>query len=224
MPLRIGTLLLAWGIAMVLWGMAHGTEDVEKGVDVPIVFEGVPEELVLVDQSARAVNIRVLGSPAALRDVGPSRVDYRVDVSGVQAGTTVVEVDSGAIDAQLPRGARVVSRSPASLELIFAHRGRKALRVRPDVVGEPAPGYQVAWVEVDPASVWLTGERRVVQRMREATTEAMEIRGLTAPIEREVRLQLPDRVWMEEQRTLSVRVQIEPTGAASGQGPGGGGA
>jgi len=210
---------------MVLWGMAHGTSDIERGVDIPIVFEGVPEDLVLVEQSARAVNIRVLGSRAALRDVGPSRVDYRVDVSGAQAGTTVVEVDPGVIGAQLPRGARVVSRSPASLELSFGHRGRKSLRVKADLVGEPAPGYQVSWVEVEPAAVWLTGERRVVQRMAEAATEGVEIRGLTAPIEREVRLSLPDRVWMEEQRTLSVRVQIEPDASPEGAaGPVGGGA
>ncbi len=69
------------------------------------------------------------------------------------------------IDAQLPRGARIVSRSPASLELRFAHRGRKSLRVKADLLDEPAPGYRLAGVEVEPANVWLTGERRVVQRM-----------------------------------------------------------
>ena len=30
MPLRFGTLLLAWVIAMVLWGMAHGTSSIER--------------------------------------------------------------------------------------------------------------------------------------------------------------------------------------------------
>ena len=222
MPLRIGTLLLAWAIAMALWGMAHGTSDIERGVDIPIVFEGVPEELVLLDQSARAVNIRVLGSRSALRDVGPTRIDYRVDVSGVQVGTTAVEIDPGLIDAQLPRGARVVSRSPASLELRFGHRGRKSLRVKAEVVGVPAPGYQVAWIEVDPAMVWLTGERRVVQRMREAMTEAVDIRGLSTPIEREVRLLLPDRVWLEEPQSLNMRVQIEPESADAADVAGGG--
>jgi hypothetical protein len=66
-PVRIGTLLLAWLIAMVLWGMAHGSSDIERGVDIPIVFDGISEDLVLVEQSARAVNIRVLGSRAARR-------------------------------------------------------------------------------------------------------------------------------------------------------------
>jgi hypothetical protein len=149
-PLRIGTLLLAWLIAMVLWGMAHGTSDIERGVDIPIVFDGVSEDLVLVDQSARAVNIRVLGTRAALRDVGPGKMEYRVDVSGAQRGEAVYEIDPGRIEEQLPTGARIVSRSPASLEVKFARRGRKSIRVRADIVGEPAEGYNVAWVEVDP--------------------------------------------------------------------------
>jgi YbbR domain-containing protein len=216
-PLRIGTLLLAWAIAMVLWGMAHGTSDIERGVDIPIVFDGVPEDLVLVDQSARAVNIRVLGSRAALRDVGPSKIDYRVDVSGAQPGEAVYEIDTGRIEEQLPNGARIVSRSPASLELRFARRGRKSVRVRADVVGEPAEGYTLAWVEVDPAYVWLTGDRREVLSMREAMTETVEIRGLTTPVEREVRLSLADHVWMEDPRPVKVRLQIEPVEPKNGK-------
>ena len=209
MPLRLGTLLLAWAIAMVLWGMVHGTSSIERGVDIPIVFDGISQDLVLVDQSARAVNIRVMGSRAALRDVGPSKIEYHVDVSGAQRGEAVYEVDPGRIEEQLPTGARIVSRSPASLEVKFARRGRKSVRVRADLAGEPAEGYNVAWVEVDPAYVWLIGDRREVVSMREAITETLEIRGLSEPLEREVRLALPDHVWMEESRPVNVRVQVE---------------
>jgi YbbR domain-containing protein len=208
-PLRLGTLLLAWAIAMVLWGMVHGTSSIERGVDIPIVFDGISQELVLVDQSARAVNIRVMGSRAALRDVGPSKIEYHVYVSGAQRGEAVYEIDPGRIEEQLPTGARIVSRSPASLEVKFARRGRKSVRVRADLVGEPAEGYNVAWVEVDPAYVWLIGDRREVVSMREAITETLEIRGLSEPMEREVRLALPDHVWMEESRPVNVRIQVE---------------
>ncbi|MEM7411075.1 MAG: CdaR family protein [Myxococcota bacterium] len=208
MPIRFGTLLLAWLIAMALWSMAHGTSEIERGVDIPIVFEGVPDDLVLVGQSARAVNIRVLGSRAALRDVGPSRIDYPVEVSGAQAGDAIYEVDAGRIEEQLPTGARIVSRSPASLELRFARRGRKSLRVRADVTGDPAAGYELGVIDVEPTQVWLTGERREVLRMREAVTETIDIRGLSGSVERKVRLSLVDHVWMEEDDEITVRVEI----------------
>ena len=217
MPLRIGTLLLAWLIAMVLWGMAHGSSDIERGVDIPIVFDGISEDLVLIDQSARAVNIRVLGSRAALRDVGPGKMEYRIDVRGAQRGEAVYEIDPGRIEEQLPGGARIVSRSPASLEVKFAPRGRKSIRVRADIVGDPAEGYNVAWVEVDPPYVWLTGDRREVLAMREAISEPIEIRSQRESIDREVRLALPDHVWMEEARPLKVRVQVDETPKRGGR-------
>lgn len=209
MPLRLGTLLLAWVIAMVLWGMAHGTSSIERGVDIPIVFDDVPEHLVIVDQSSDAVNIRVLGTRAALRDVGPTRIQYPLDVSGANPGDAVYEIDTGRIEEQLPRGARIVSRSPASLEVRFARRGRKSVRVRPDIVGEPLEGYDVAGVEVEPASIWVTGSRQEVLRMREVMTETIDVRGLSGPLEREARLVLGDHVWMDQPRTVTVRIRIE---------------
>jgi hypothetical protein len=64
-------------------------------------------------------------------------------------------------------------------------------------------------VEVDPPYVWLTGDQREVGSMREALTESLEIRGAREPLERELRLALPDHVWMEEARLVKVRVQVD---------------
>ena len=101
-------------------------------------------------------------------------------------------------------------RAARRAELSTRLMGRvESIRVRADIVGDPAEGYNVAWVEVDPAYVWLTGDRREVLGMREAITEPIEIRGQRESIDREVRLALPDHVWMEEARPLKVRVQVD---------------
>jgi YbbR domain-containing protein len=81
--------------------------------------------------------------------------------------------------------------------------------VRADIAGEPAEGYNVAWVEVDPPYVWVTGERREVVSMREVITEPLEIRGVRESLERDLRLALPNHVWMEDARPLKVRVQVD---------------
>ena len=180
-PCRCASGRCSWPgpIAMVLWGMAHGTSSIERGVDIPIVFDGISEELVLVDQSARAVNIRVLGSRAALRDVGPveDRVPHRRLGRAARRGRLR---DRPGPD----RGAAADRR--ADREPLAGEPRGEALRAAgasrcacvPISSGEPAEGYNVAWVEVDPAYVWLTGDRREVVSMREAITETLEIRGL----------------------------------------------
>ena len=208
MRLHVGTLLLSFAIASVLWIMAHGTSSIERGVDIPVVFSGIPDDLVITDQTAEAVNIRVLGSRAALRDVGPSEQEYRIDVSGAKLGLLVHEVEAGLIE--VPGGARITSRSPAVIEVQFERRGRKAVRVRADLEGEPAEGFEITAVEVDPPRVWLTGARGDVLRLSEVATETIDVSGLAAPVEREVKLSLGrDHVWMEENEPVTVHLQLE---------------
>lgn len=201
-------LVLAVVVSMVLWSVAHTSSSVERGYDVQIVFDDMPEDVVITDQSDTAINIRVLGSRAALRNLSPRDMEYVLNVSGAKPGRTVHEVDVTRID--VPRGTRIVSRSPSQIEVHFERRGRKNVRVKPEVAGEPAEGFKVAQVEVDPPKVWLTGARSRVLRVAEAVTETIDISGLEASAERQVKLSLGDRVWMEEEKPVTVKIAIEP--------------
>jgi YbbR domain-containing protein len=214
MRIHFGTLLLSATIAMALWGMAHGTSSIDRGVDIPVIFDGVPDDLVIVGQSVDKVNLRVLGTRAALRNVNSDRLEYRIQVAGAKPGHAVFEVDPSLIE--LPRGVRAVSRSPAAIEVDFERRGRKAVRVRPDIVGDVAPGYKMGEVEVDPPRVWIAGARGEVMRLSVVMTEPVDVAGLSDPVERKVRLALAnDYVWPEQDTTVTVRIPIEPAGASA---------
>ena len=80
-------LLLAVLIALVLWGMAHGSSSIERGFDIPVVIHDLPERLVVTDQTADVVNIRVLGSRAALRNIDPSKLEYEIAVGDAKPGS-----------------------------------------------------------------------------------------------------------------------------------------
>ncbi len=208
--LHFGYLLLAVVIAGVLWGMAHGTSSIERGFDVPVAFHGVPEQLVITGQSADVVNIRVLGSRAALRDVNASKMEYPVAVEGARPGPAVYEVDVSRLDEQLPRGIRIVSRSPSRIELMFERRGRKSVRIRADLEGEPAEGYELKDVAIEPPRVWLVGARGDVLRLSEVVTDTIDVSGLEESTDREVTLSLGGgHVWMEEPRPVKVKIAIE---------------
>ena len=201
--------LLALVISTMLWGIAHGSSSVERGLDIPVSFHDLPDDLVITGQSTDQVNIRVRGSRAALRNLSPAKLEYVVDVAGAKPGLAAYEVDVSRFD--LPRGANVVSRSPATLEVEFERRGRSAVRVRADIDGEPAPGFLMGEVGVDPPRVWLSGARSEVMRLTEVVTETIDVTGAQAPIDREVRLSLGGgHVWMEENHPVRVRIPIEP--------------
>ena len=212
--------LLAIVIAMVLWGMARGGSTVEREYELPLVFDALPDDLVITDQTATKINVRVRGSRATFRNLSAAELEYVESVGGAKPGRARYEVDDDRLD--LPRGLRVVGRSPSQIDVRFERRGRKSVRIRADVQGEPPEGFELKGVEIDPARVWLTGARSRVLRRSEVVTETIDLSQLKAPEEREVRLSIgADHVWVEEDQTITVKIDVEPLespdGAAAGE-------
>jgi YbbR domain-containing protein len=188
--------------------VARGSSSVERGFDIPVVLQGVPDDLVVVDQGADVVNVRLQGTRVALRTFDPQRLEYPVDISTSKPGQAAFEVDLSRFD--LPRGARVVSRSPSRIELTFERRVAKTLKVRADVEGAPAEGYRIGTVRVDPPRVRVAGARSEVLRLAEVATETIDVNGATAPLEKEVRIATgAGHVWAESPQVVKVRVAVE---------------
>jgi YbbR domain-containing protein len=206
---NFGYKLLAAGVAVLLWGVSHGTKPIERGFDAPMALRDVPEQLVVTDQSADAVNIRVKGSQAALRSLSVADIEYVVDLSGAKPGVTKHEVDAESV--KLPRGAHIVSRSPSSINFTLEHRHTKAVKVRADLAGELADGFVLADVKVEPLRVRITGARREVLRLSEVVTETIDLSGVDETFEREVRpLLAGPHVSFEDEDPIKVRVEVAP--------------
>lgn len=206
--------LLALFIAVLLWGMARGTTSIEQGFDIPVVFTGMPQDLVVVEQNTGDINVRFRGSRSGLGRLARAGLRYEVDVSGARPGRAVFEVDTSRLD--YPRGTQPVSRSPSRLVVELERRGSRVVRVRPEVEGTPAPGYALAGVNIEPSEVRLEGALSEVRRISEVPTETIDVTGLEASQERAVRLSIPrPHVWLAEDRPLRARIRIRPADAAA---------
>jgi YbbR domain-containing protein len=206
---NLGYKLLAVGVAFLLWGVSHTSSDIERGFDVPVVVRGISDDLVIINQSTDEVNVRIMGSRAALRNLSAAELEYPVEVTGAKPGTLEVDVDLGVLD--LPRGARPVSRSPSQIELKLAQRGSKTIRIRLDLAGEPSEGFKLGEIEVDPPRVRVTGAQSEVLRLNEVLTETIDITGVSSDVVREVRVSLTGRnVWLEDPQPVTARIRIEP--------------
>jgi YbbR domain-containing protein len=155
------------------------------------------------------VNVRVRGSRAALQRLTVAELDYRVDLTGARAGATQHEVDLSRLD--LPRGAQIVSRSPASLEFTLERKSTRAVKVRADLDGEPAPGFLLGEVVVEPARVRIAGARSEVLRLSEVLTETIDVAGADAPLDRTVRVAPGGlHVWLDGEAQVRVHIDVVP--------------
>ena len=207
--LRPGLLLLALAISTFLWVIAHESTSVEQSFDVPVELHKLDESLVVTDQNVDGVNVRVMGSRAALNNLDQKDLRYAIDVSGAKPGVAVYDIELSRLD--LPSGARFVSRSPSQVKVRFEKSGRKAVRVRADTTGTPAPGYHMAGIVIEPTKVWLAGARSQVMRLEEVATEAIDVEGLKDSETREARLVLGGgTLWVEDDAPVQVQIRMEP--------------
>lgn len=200
--------ILSVAIAMVLWTVARGGSTHEAEYDIPVVFAALPDTLVITDQSATKINVRVRGSRAAFR--GVPDMQYVENIGSAVQGRARYEIQSARLG--LPRGVRVVGISPAQIDVVFERLGRKNLRIRADVQGDPPDGFTVGPVEIEPPRIWLTGARSRVLRLQEVMTEPIDISQLQETTERDVTLSIGEHVWLEEEQSITVRVPIVPAG------------
>jgi len=206
---NLGYKILALVIAVLLWVIAQGSSSIERGFDIPVEFSGIPESLVLTEDSADVLNVRVLGSRAALRNLEPERMRYTVDVSGAKPGLSEFEVDISKLD--LPRGARLVSRSPSRIEVTFERKASKVVRVRPDLDGEVPPGFELSGADADPLRVRVSGPRPEVLRLSEVPTETIDVTGLTQDAVRDVRLALGGgHLQLDPPTPVKVHIRVAP--------------
>lgn len=76
--------------------------------------------------------------------------------------------------------------------------------------GEPAPGYRVVGVEVEPPTVLLQGRPTLLSAIQWVSTEQIDVTGLTESFRPQVALTLPDGVTLAEVEEIVVNVTIEP--------------
>jgi YbbR domain-containing protein len=203
--------IVALLIACVLWAAAQGVTDVEQSFDIPVQVESIPADLVVIEESAHEINLRVMGSRAALRQVAKNVQHYAVSFEGAKAGETRLAVNKEQIT--LPRGARIVASSPSTLVFALESVSSKVVPVRADLSGELPAGYTLARVSIEPKELAITGARSAVRNVREVVTDRIDLSGLraTTTLESPVALGYP-HVWRKDQSgaPIQIKIEIEP--------------
>lgn len=176
-------------LAITLWFFVMGEKKAEFSfADVPVEFINKPPDMVVTKQSPRSVNLRVSGSRSLLATMSSSSIKAVMDLEGAKPGRMVFNDLSEAV--KLPNGTKITSISPAAVELTIEALTAKRVPVTVDLQGEPASGYVVQGVSVEPPSVdVMVGESEAAQ-LQQLLTRPVDISGETKPVVREVPLAL----------------------------------
>jgi YbbR domain-containing protein len=77
-------------------------------------------------------------------------------------------------------------------------------------VGQPASGYRLLNVTVEPSSVFVTGPPTQLEALTRVETEQVDITGLTESTRLQVALDLPEGIRLDQDQEIFVNIEIEP--------------
>jgi YbbR domain-containing protein len=181
-----GLKLVSLLLAFFLWFSINVSErDAEREVRLPVTIRRLPPALIVTNLPANPVTARVRGARTILEGIDTREERLALDLSGVVPGDRTIELGVEMVRPELPRRLKILRLEPARLKLHVESLVTRQLPVRGEVAGIPALGYTVAGSSVIPAEVEATGPASRVNDLKELRTEAVDVTGATANVERD---------------------------------------
>jgi len=184
--------LLSLVFAVGLWMFVASEEQSEARYTVPLELVSVPSGLEVTALGTETVDVRVRGRRRTLVRVNERNVRARLSLAGAQPGEAVMALLPQHVTT--PGSVSVVSVTPARVKLTVEAVRRAQVDVAPRLVGQPAPGYQVAAVHVEPERVEVRTTRPDVSVTRPMETAPIDIDGTRQTVRRDVELVPPPGV------------------------------
>ena len=173
----LGLKLLAFALAVAFWIQVAGQPVMERGIDVPLGFENVPELLYVGGDLPDVVRVRVRGAANIVSGLQPADVVAAVDLAGERPGRRRL-FDMFAGRVRVPFGVEVTQVIPGTIAVALEPAGApRTVTVVPDVQGRPAEGYAVGRISVTPETVAVVGPASRLAGLTEALTEPVSIEG-----------------------------------------------
>ena len=172
---NIGLKLVSLLLAIGLWTVVSGDPIAEVEMKVPIEFHNLPDNLEIDSASFTEAQIRVRGPERVIHRLQAADMHAEIDLASVRPGERTFDLTGRQV--RVPRDLEVVQIIPGQFHLSFDNRETRTVEVRPRVTGNFASGLRVKQVTADPSSVMITGPRRRVEAVEDATTDPVDISG-----------------------------------------------
>jgi YbbR domain-containing protein len=187
---NLRTFLLALVLAIAVWVTAVTAADPDETQTfpraVPIEFIGQNPGMILTGTVPQQVNVS-LRAPRSVWDqllAGGNPIRAVADLTGLDAGEHMVN-----IQIQITaRPVRIVSVTPASLDLTLEPLMTETLPVTLDISGEPAIGFQTGDASLDPDKAVISGPQSAVTQVTQVRA-TLDVTNLRQSLQASVKLE-----------------------------------
>ncbi len=208
---NLGLKASALGIAILMFSLVHGAEDMERNVYVDVVVRPPPDaqDMILVTETPDRVRVRLKGSRARLNAIRQENLPA-VDVELKTREDPRFYFEKEMFD--LPAGVSVMQVVPPSLVFRWVPRAVREIPIEALLEGKLAPGLEWAGQpEVFPETIEVDGPRDVVNSMRTVRSVGLDVSALEeGVVRREVQLVAAPANTTFEPQSVLVTLRVQP--------------
>lgn len=203
---NLGKKLFALILAVSLWFIANMEQDVERTMSIDVLYENLPQDLVIVNKPTDKITITARGTRGQIISLSPKRLRYSIDLSSITPGLSKFEVHVGQL--KVPRGVQIVGITPAEIRVDVDRVVEKMVPVKP-VIGLPDTGYEIVDKPVvEPQEVMVQGPSRIMYNLKSVSTDTVSTTGVKSKFTIEVPLKVPPFVELVNPQTVRVTVDV----------------
>ena len=203
--LKVFSLLLA----TMLWMTIASPTSAEIGLEVPLEYRNIPPQMEITGDTTNTVQVRVRGSVNVIKGVSPKEVSTTIDLGAMKVGEKIIPLTPQ--NVQAPFDTEVIRVSPSSVRFNLERTISKVVTIVPTISGQPATGYEIGSVLLNPVKVRVEGPESHVNTVDSVPTLAIHVDGRKSRVEQSVQLEVPDpEVRVQQTTPVAVRVEILP--------------
>ena len=203
---NLGLKMISLVLSFLLWLQVGSQQNVQRTISVPLEFYNLPADLEITGDYRKEVDVIIR---AQRRVESIEQMSAVIDFKNARPGTEIVPLTERNI-TNSPSGVEVLGIIPARLRLELERITEKTVRVDPEILGEPAPGYQLGDVRAWPSEVTVSGPESSVDKMTRARTVPIDVSGRSASFTSSADLDPQDpRLRVELSTPVEVEIDIE---------------
>ncbi len=199
--------LISLSLAIMLWYFVVGEDQVDINILVPIEILNLPANLTISNQYKKDIEVAVRGPRSMIQELRNRNITRPVDLTSAQLGTIVIKNDENSIP--LPKGITVQRLQPTNITLLLDELLQKRLPIDPITEGEPAPGYTLKHIYLDPDHLIISGPRSILEKGTGLKTYVINLDNLDRSTSLQVHLNLDlDFLDLIGETVVTARIEV----------------
>lgn len=206
-----GLKLISLVLAIGTWYYAVGEENIEVTRVIPLKIQMASPQMTVSEISAKAVQVTLSAPRTLIVNLASQDIQavHKIGPEIKTAGEYSFRLETSEI--RLPNfQIRVVKIVPETVTVKLDEMIVQKLEIQADFIGEPAIGYKLLKDELrmDPNAVLAQGPKGVLEKMKSAKTEPLDLVGRIRSFHRSAMVQLPPGVKALSESLVDIYIPI----------------